>query len=219
MLGTRQENDSLRQENAELQQEIDRNRGDVDEAERLRDFFDLDLQVTGERVAARVIARDATVSRQVVTIDKGTVHGIHENAAVITPNGRVVGRVIHAAHLSSTVQLISDPDSAVGVIVESSRVQGIVRGWDNGTLRLEHVDDSLELQVGDRLITSGTDQIYPKWLQFGEVMALGPVEDLMKPANVRPSANLGRLEEVLCLVNAAGSTPLMESGAGRGQTP
>ena len=218
LLDTQQENESLQQEIAELRMEIDRNRFDLDEAERLREMFDLDSQVTGERVAARVIARDGTVSRQAVTIDKGTRHGIHVDAAVITPYG-VVGRVIHAAHWSSTVQLVSDPDSAVGVIVESSRVQGIVRGWDNGTLRLEHVDDSLELQPGDRLITSGTDQIYPKGLPFGEVMELGPVEDLMKTAIVYPAADLGRLEEVLCLINATGATQLIESNAGRGQTP
>ena len=220
LLNTRQENQSLQREIDELQMEIDRNRVDVNEAERLRELFDLDPQITGERVAARVIARDGTVSRHAVTIDKGTAHGVHVDSAVITPGGGVVGRVIHAAHLSSTVQLVSDPDSAVGVIVESSRVQGIVRGWDNGTLRLEHVDDSLELEPGDRLITSGTDQIYPKGLRFGEVTQLGQIEDLMKTANVRPFADLGRLEEVLCFINATGATQLIDPIIfGRDPTP
>jgi rod shape-determining protein MreC len=218
LLNTRRENETLRRQNSELRMDIDRNRGDVDEAERLRELFDLDPQVNGERVVARVIARDATIFRHAVTIDKGTAHGVHVDAAVITPDG-VVGRVIHAAHWSSTVQLVSDPDSAVGVIVESSRVQGVVRGWDNGALRLEHVDDSLDLQPGDWLITSGTDQIYPKGLPFGEVMDLGPVEDLMKTAIVYPAADLGRLEEVLCLINATGATQLIESNNGRPLTP
>lgn len=218
LLDTRRENEVLRRENDGLRMEIDRNRIDVDEAERLRELFDIDPQISSERVAARVIARDATVLRQAITIDKGTAHGIHVDAAVITPDG-VVGRVIHAAYLSSLVQLVSDPDSAVGVIVESSRVHGIVRGWDNRTLRLEHVDESLALQSGDRLITSGTDQIYPKGLPFGQVVALGLVEDLMKTASVQAAADLNRLEEVLCLINANGTKQLLDSMSDLSHTP
>jgi len=218
LLDTRRENEELQAENDELRMALDRNRADVDEAGRLRELFDLVSRITGERVAARVIARDATVSRQAIIIDKGTVHDIHVNAAVVTPNG-VVGRVIHAANLSSLVQLISDPDSAVGVIVESSRVQGIVRGWDNLSLRLEHVDESLVIEPGDMLITSGTDQIYPKGWPFGQVVELGEVEDMMKTASIRPAADLGRLEEVLCLINATGATQLIDVTSGRSPTP
>jgi rod shape-determining protein MreC len=171
--------------------------------------MDLEPQVNGERVAARVIGRDTTLSRQTITIDRGLRSGLHANAVVITPDG-VVGRVIHAAYFSSLVQLVSDPESAVGVIVDASRVQGVVRGWDRGSMRLEHVDASDELQVGDLLITSGTDQIYPKGLPVGAVASLGRVEDLMKTAVVSPAAELGRLEEVLCLINVTDSTRLID---------
>ncbi len=209
LLDTSRENAALRAQNAELRMEIARNHTEVNEAARLRGFFDIGPHITGERIVARVIASDATISRQMITIGKGTRHGLHVNCAVITPDG-VVGRVVHTGHWTAIVQLISDPDSAVGVTVETSRVQGVVRGANDGGLRLEHVDESLELHVGDRLVTSGTDLIYPKGLPFGQVVELGPVADLTKTAVVRPAADLGRLEEVVCLIDAAGSTLLMD---------
>ena len=218
LLNTSRENEALRAENAELRMEIDRNRTEVNEAARLREFFDLGPHIVGDRILARVTAGDATISRQMILINKGTVNGLHVNAACITPDG-VVGRVVHTGHMSAIVQLISDPDSAVGVTVETSRVQGIVRGANNGSLRLEHVDESMELDVGDRLVTSGTDLIYPKGLPFGQVVGLGPVAALMKTAVVRPAADLGRLEEVVCLINAAGATLLMDPGLALPATP
>ena len=153
--------------------EIARNRTEVNEAARLREFFDLGPHITGERIVARVIASDATISRQMIMIGKRTVHGLHVNCAVITPDG-VVGRVVHAGHWAAIVQLISDPDSAVGVTVETSRVQGVVRGANDGGLRLEHVDESLELHVGDRLVTSGTDLIYPKGFRLDRSLNWDP---------------------------------------------
>ena len=218
LLNTSRENVALRAENAELRMEIARNRTEVNEAARLREFFDLGPHIVGDRILARVMAGDATISRQMILINKGTVNGLHVNAACITPDG-VVGRVVHTGHLSATVQLISDPDSAVGVTVETSRIQGIVRGANNASLRLEHVDESLELHVGDWLVTSGTDLIYPKGLPFGQVVELGPVAALMKTAVVRPAADLGRLEEVVCLINAAGATLLVEPGLALPGTP
>lgn len=208
LLDVRDDNRALRTEVDNLRIELARNAVDVREAERLRAYLGIEPHIKGERVMARVIGRDTTASRRTITIDKGSFGGLHANAVVITPDG-VVGRVIHAAHFSSLVQLLSDPESAVGTIVESSRVQGIVRGWSGASLRLEHVDESDDVSVGDRLITSGTDQIYPKGLAVGYVSELGAVEDMMRTAAVEAAVDLGRLEEVLCLVNPAGSTRLL----------
>lgn len=198
--GTQQENEELREENAELRMTLARNRAQLSEAERLRRFLGMGAEVYGERVVARVIGRDPTFVRQTLTIDRGTSDGVHVNSAVITPDG-VAGRVIAAAHYSAIVQLISDPASAVGVIVDSTRAQGILQGWDDGLVRLEHVDDSAVLEVGDELVTSGTDQIYPKGLPVGRIVDVGRPDDLLKTATVEPSVDLSRLEEVLVLTS------------------
>jgi rod shape-determining protein MreC len=198
--GTHEENERLREENAELRMALSRNREQLSEADRLRRFLGMGAEIYGERVASRVIGRDPTLIRQTLTIDKGTVHGVQVNSAVITPEG-IAGRVIEVAHYSAIVQLLSDPASAVGVIVDSSRAQGIVQGWNDGMVRLEHVDDSAALAVGDELITSGTDQIYPKGLPVGRIVAVGRPEELLKTASVEPAVDLGKLEEVLVLTS------------------
>ncbi len=209
LLDTRRENERLKAELSQLGMEMEQNREAVGEADRLRRLLDLDPLVGAERVAARVIGRDTTTSRQTVTIDKGRRHGLHNNSPVITPDG-IVGRIIHAGLFASIVQVVSDPESAVGVIAQSSRLQGIVRGDGTRYLELEHIDDHIELLPGERVITSGTDQIYPKGLLVGIVAANGPDRDLMKTARVDPAADISRLEEVLCLIFAPGTTQLFE---------
>ncbi len=209
LLDTRRENERLQAELSRLGMEMEQNREAVGEAARLRRLLDLDPLVNAERVVARVIGRDTSTSRETVTIDKGRRHGLINNSPVVTPDG-VVGRIIHAGLSASIVQLVSDPQGAVGVIAQSSRVQGIVRGDGTRYLELEHIDDHIELLPGERIITSGTDQIYPKGLPVGVVAANGPDRDLMKTARVDPAADLSRLEEVLCLISAPGTTRLFE---------
>ena len=208
LLDTRSENGRLRRENADLRMEIERNREDVRQAERLRRLLDALPSDTGRRVVARVIGSDPTPGRRTVTIDKGRVHGLFADAPVMTPDG-IVGRVIHTGHFAAIVQLVSDPESGVGIVIRSSRVQGIVRG-DGRELELDLIADDTELAVGDELLTSGTDRIYPKGLNVGVIESIGPTEDLMKTARIRPAADLTKLEEVLCLIDRPDTSELRD---------
>src|SRR5438046_5709110 len=89
----------------------------------------------------------------------------------MTPDG-VVGRVISAGEFVSVVQLITDPQSAVGFIVRSSRRLGILKGTGGVQLEMEYIDDDNDIKPGDELITSGQDQIYPKGLPLGIVASV-----------------------------------------------
>ena len=204
LLDTRRENERLQSEIAELRLEMNRNDEDVREARRLQRILDLDPSITAERLVARVIGQDTTPYRKTLTIDKGSAHGLRTNTPVITPDG-IVGRIIHAGHYSAIVQIVSDPEGAVGAIAQSSRLQGIVRGDGTGYLKFEYVDDHVELLPGENILTSGTDQIYPKGLMVGTVAANVEDQDLMKIARLEPGADLGRLEEVICLVYDPGA--------------
>ena len=153
---------------------------------------------TGKTVVARVIGRDPARS-QTVTIDKGTTHGLRPDSAVITPAG-IVGRVIHSSNFFSIVQLIVDSQSAVGVLLQSTRRQGIVRGTGGRELDLDYIDDDNDLKAGDTFLSSGLDRIYPKGLPVGVITSVGPRRGLLKTVQVRPSVDLGRLEEVICII-------------------
>src|SRR2546428_8431361 len=198
LIGIHDENQRLNHQLDELQMEVHRNREALAELQRLRALLSLSPSDAGKTMVARVIGRDPARS-QTVTIDKGTAHGVRPDSAVVTPQG-VVGRVIHSSNFFSIVQLIVDSQSAVGVVLESTRRQGIVRGTGGRDLDLDYIDDDNDLKEGDIFLTSGLDRIYPKGLPVGVIKSIGPRRGLLKTVQIRPSTDLGRLEEVICII-------------------
>jgi rod shape-determining protein MreC len=197
LIGLHDENARLKRENDDLRLEMIQQREAVLESQRVRALVGLQESGLGKSVIARVIGRDPARS-QTITIDKGAAHGLKPDAAVITASG-IVGRVIHTSNFFSIVQLIIDSQSAVGVMLELTRRQGILRGAGSRDLELDYIDDDNDLKEGDKFLTSGQDRIYPKGLPVGVITSVGPRRGLLKTVQVRPAADLGRLEEVLCI--------------------
>jgi len=197
LIGVHDENERLKRENDELRLQVVQQREAILEAERIRALVGFQHSGIENPILARVIARDPARS-QTITIDKGTAHGLRTDTAVFTPSG-IVGRVIHSSNYFSIVQLIIDSQSAVGVMLQSTRRQGIVKGNGGPDLDLDYIDDDSDLKEGDTFLTSGGDRIYPKGLPVGIITSVGPRRGLLKTIEVRPSADLGRLEEVLCI--------------------
>jgi len=115
-----------------------------------------------------------------------------------------VGQVVEVTHRSSKVLLLTDPYSAVDVIVQRSRARGIVSGSIESGPIMKYVKRSEEIKEGDRLVTSGLDGVFPKGLLVGTVAKVrkknfGLFQDVGASLSVDPS----RLEEVL--VVSAGS--------------
>jgi rod shape-determining protein MreC len=201
LIGTYDENQRLKHENDELKMQITQQREAVLEAERIRSLASLQESGLGTTVIARVIGHDPARS-QTITIDKGAASGVRTDTAIITPDG-IVGRVIHAGNFSAIVQLVVDSQSAVGVMLQSTRRQGIVKGTGGRDLDLDYIDDDNDLKEGDTFLTSGEDRIYPKGLPVGTILSVGPRRGLLKTVQIRPAADLGRLEEVLCVTERA----------------
>lgn len=199
LIGLHDENQRLRHENDGLRMQIAGEHEAVLEANRVRVLAGLQDSGIGKTVVARVIGHDAARS-QTVTIDKGRTHGVKPDSAVITADG-IVGRVIQSGNFFSIVQLITDSQSAVGVMLESTRRQGIVRGNGGVELDLDYIDDDNELKAGDKFLTSGQDRIYPKGLPMGVITSVGDrrTGGLIRAVQIRPNVDLGRLEEVLCV--------------------
>ncbi len=126
--------------------------------------------------------------------------------AVITPDG-IVGKVLRVYHASSQVLLINDPDSGVGAILESSRLQGILQGTAAGETMLNYVMSDEKVAAGERVLTSGGDRIFPKGLPVGAVQQTNPGSDLFLNIRVKPAADLSRLEEVLVVTRVVETTP------------
>ena len=202
LVGVRQENTRLQAENDQLRMQLQTQDEALREAARLREFLSLKESKIGTMVAARIIGRDPGRSSQTLTIDKGKSDGVKINASVIRPEG-VVGRVIGVGRTSSIVQLITDPQSAVGALLQDSRIQAVFKGTGGRELEIDYIDDDGTIKVGDELVTSGLDQIHPKGLPLATVTSVDPRGELFKLVHARPKAEMSRLEEVLVLIEFA----------------
>jgi rod shape-determining protein MreC len=219
LVGVYDENQRLRSQVDALKMQVDSQHEDVLEAQRLRQLVGLDDSRLGKTLVARVIGRDPTQSRQSITIDKGRTEGVRPDSAIMTPEG-IVGRVIYAGNYSAIVQLIVDSQSGVGVLVLPDRRVGILKGNGSPQLDLDYIDDDSELKVGDLLITSGDDRIYPKGVRVGAIASISPPHhNVFKTIQIKPSADLGRLEEVLCVIDNAKGSGVETERSLAGRTP
>lgn len=177
------------------------------EGVRLRELLELRQAVPMETVAAEVVSRDGVPWFRTLTIDKGEADGVALDAPVVSPTG-VVGRVFAVGPHAARVQVLLDRDSGAGVLVERSRAPGVVSGQVSGSyagaedLVLDYVPERSDVAVGDVVVTSGLDRIYPKGLVVGRVRYVGKGSGLFRDIRVEPSARFDRLEEVLVVRQA-----------------
>ncbi|HEV2688980.1 MAG TPA: rod shape-determining protein MreC, partial [Bryobacteraceae bacterium] len=194
--GVRAENRALKQEIERMRLEQVRVTQDADQARRLQALLAFKEQFISQTVAAQVIGSSGTEQSRAVYIDKGENAGVRPDMAVITADG-IVGKVLHVFRSTSLVLLINDQTSGVGAILEKSRLQGILRGTPAGEIALEKVMSDESVPVGELVLTSGGDRIFPKGLPVGRISQVSPGNDLFLNIRVKPAISLSRLEEVL----------------------
>src|SRR5438270_5938363 len=211
--GVRKENRELQEEIERLRMEQVRLRQDADQAHRLQTLLEFKQKFAAKTLAAQVIATSGTEQSRVITIDKGSHDGMKPDMAVITSDG-IVGKVKDVFPLSSQVLLINDHDSGAGVILESSRLQGIVKGTPLGELQINDIMSDEKAEPGERVITSGGDRIYPKGYSVGTVIGATPdhENDPLLIIKIKPSADIGRLDEVLVITKMTDDSQTAASG-------
>lgn len=197
--GVRAENRQLKDQIEQMRLEQVRLTEDAAQAHRLQTLLAFKEQYISKTVAAQVIGSSGTDSSRVVYIDRGENAGIKRDMAVITADG-IVGKVLLVYPTVSQVLLINDITSGVGVLLGDSRLQGVIAGAANGEVVLNGVMSEEQVPVGEKVLTSGGDQIFPKGLPVGTVSKVGSGKDLFLSIKIKPAANLSRLEEVLVLV-------------------
>jgi rod shape-determining protein MreC len=195
--GYKVENQRLQQKLIELEKE--RNRLMEAEAtnQRLQQLLEFRSQVPAGGITASIIAASASVWFKSCLLDKGSADGIRKGMAVVTPLG-ALGRVIELAPRTAKVLLIIDPNSGVDVVVQRTRARGIVSGsLENGPI-MKYVKHSEDVQVGDRLVTSGLDGVYPRGMMVATVTTVRKqTVGLFQQIGVMPAVTLERTEHVL----------------------
>lgn len=210
--GVRAENETLKRTLADVQIRMQQQNALADRARTLEQLLDLRDRMTLSTAAAEIIASGATPDFRTVTIDKGRRDGLRADMAVIAPAG-VVGRVLTPSAGASKVQLLIDRNAAAGALVERSRAQGVVVGGGDERLQLEFVSEVSDIIVGDVVVTSGIDGIYPKGFIIGKVDGVEKNGNSYKRITVRPAVDFSSLEEVLVVLTPTPARQVVPEGS------
>ena len=168
---------------------------------RLRNLLDFQKNIAELVVAAEVIGKDPSAWFKTVIIDKGKADGLIKGLPVVMPQG-IAGQVIEVANHYSKVMLIIDRNSAVDALVQRTRARGVLKGKSTDQCQLDYVLRKKDVRVGDIVVSSGLDGIYPKGLRIGLVSEVVDHDaDIFHDVILTPFVDFEKLEEVLVVLD------------------
>ena len=195
-----EENFALRRQLASLQTRIMDYEEQVLENERLRKLLGFSGRSEEKLLAAEVIGHNEESPFQSIRIARGRSDGVRVGMPVVAADG-IVGRVIRTGLAFSDVQLLVDTDFYVDVLLQRTRVRGVLSGAarTHCTLQLHR---RVEIRIGDTLITSGIVGGFPKGLPVGRVIRITyETENVAQAISVEPWVDHRRLEEVMVILS------------------
>lgn len=159
------------------------------------------LDLRGAQIVARVIGQESNNFLEYLMLDLGAGHGIAVGYPVVTDQG-LVGRISEVTETTSKVLLITDASSAVNAILQSSRLNGVVRGSPGGDLLMDYIPQGEVFSIGEVVLTSGLGGRFPRGVPLGQVIEIRQRDiDVFQQAVVRPTVNFSRLELVMVVTN------------------
>lgn len=169
---------------------------------RLKKLLNFSQTPATKSIGARVIGQDVTPWRKLIVLDKGSRQGIKRDMVLVAPEG-LVGRVLEAEPFTARAILLPDPDCRVSALTSQSRSQGVIAGNGTEKLQMRYLSLETEVAIGEDVMTSGIESLYPKEIHIGKVESIEKDSDgLHLLAIVTPAVSFSKLEEVLCLVSS-----------------
>ncbi len=199
----------VRRQNQDLEKTVGRLRleeaallEDARQGQRLQALLGFQQRYIYATLAAQVYGSSGSDRSHVFYIDKGARDGLKPDMAVITSDG-VVGKVRDVFPHTAQVLAVNDPSSGAGVILEKTRIRGILRGDVSGRLEVVGILADQRIQPGEHVLTAGGDLIFPRGLAVGVVdkVVRDPDRDAFIDVILKPAAHLDRLDEVLVITS------------------
>ncbi len=211
---------SARSDNVRLRAEVERLRSDLArereqslQNERLRRLLGMREDLAPRSVGASVVTAHLSDQTRMIVLDRGTESGIKPDQAVVAWGG-AVGRVVFSDKSFAKVRLLTDPNSGVAGVVQRSRAAGMVLGRGASSLEMMYVPKYADVEVGDRVITSGLDGVFPRGFGIGKVTVVSDSAGVTKSIRLDPEVDFASLEEVLALIEPVGGSLLEPPGGG-----
>lgn len=209
----------LKENNARLSQMVVELEEYRQEAARLESLIGLADAYGFTSVAARVVGYSTDSYNRSITLDAGSASGIKTGMPVMGATG-VIGQVVSTTPATCNVRLLTDPQSGVSVLVQSSRAEGILRGSVEGTLYLEGIDDNVDLSENDVVITSGLGGGYYRGLVVGMITKID-----QRPGSstrtiiVTPNASFQNISEALVVISMGDANAADNDALARAVSP
>ncbi|MEW6427646.1 MAG: rod shape-determining protein MreC [Thermodesulfobacteriota bacterium] len=205
LIGVQEENTRLRVKIEELTLKLSAYREEAARTSGLRALLDMKESLPAPRLSCEIIGRDPSLWFRTVVVNRGANDGLRPGLPAVNAEG-VVGQVIDAGPYHAKILLAIDPNSAIDVIVQRSRTQGIIKGDGTG-YQLNYVLQNADVQKGDILITSGMGGFFPKGLPVGVVEeVIQSKRGMFQQITVRPTVDFSRLETLLLLLGDTQAT-------------
>jgi rod shape-determining protein MreC len=194
------------QQNLELHRKVDelttknltllQSEGDL---QRLRALLGYSERFAMPTKMAEAVMLDISGRFKSLIIDRGSSSGIDVDDAVVNANG-LIGRVVLTTKDMAKVQLVTDSNSSVGVLIERTRRQGVLRGDGAGGAQLYDIPATgADVRPGDNVLAAGIDGIYPKGIPVGVVTKVEKGQALFMTITVKPTVDFASIEEVIVL--------------------
>ena len=208
LVGTAEENQRLKKELGQSLEQINRCSETHLANDRLRHLLGFEKKVQRPMIPAQVVGRDPSPWSKTIIVDKGIREGVYQGASVVVPEG-IVGIVVEASANYAKVLLLIDPNSAVDALVQQTRARGIVKGGGDDYCVFDYVLRKHAISVGDTVVSSGLDGVFPKGLRVGRISEIVRLNSgIFQKVSVSPFVDFEILEEVFVIgrTEATGSS-------------
>lgn len=172
----------------------------IAENKRLREILDIkaDKNYLKKFAVAEVVSIKPFVFPAELLINKGGQDGLKENMAVLSKDLFLIGRILSTRKTSSTVATVFNAKSRISVVIESTREIGVLEGGGIPYVSLKYIPSDSTVQKGDRVLTSGYSDFYPRGIEVGEIVKIEKVQDsLFLKVSVKPYGCFSGIYEVL----------------------
>ncbi|WP_372683260.1 rod shape-determining protein MreC, partial [Desulfosarcina sp.] len=179
--------------------------------DRLRHMLGFEKAIPRPMIAAQVVGKDPSAWSKTIIVDKGTRDSVRQGVPVVIPEG-IVGVVVEASAGYSKVLLLTDPNSAVDALVQKTRARGIVKGGGADYCIFDYVLRKHEISVGDMVVSSGLDGVFPKGFRVGRISEIVRQNaGIFQKVSVTPYVDFEILEEVFIISEPVDESPPGES--------
>ena len=198
------ENVKLKREVTRLSGELERTRELAQENTRLRRMLGMHEDLAPKSIGASVVTARLGGQSRVLLVDRGSADGVRPDMAVVAWGG-AVGRVVSVERAFARVRLLSDPNSGASGVIARSRAEGMIVGRGGEPMEMVYVPKYADVVVGDRVITSGLDGVFPRGFGLGRVSVIGEPVGASKSIRIVPEVDDRSIEDVLILLAPSGT--------------